>query len=68
MIDKVEEEIKKNWKKDAPILVSICCIAYNHAPYIRQCLDGLLMQKTTFPFEAWRSNMRGFPACKLAFV
>ena len=32
-------------------LVSISCITYNHAPYIRQCLDGMLMQKTSFAFE-----------------
>ncbi len=32
-------------------LVSISCITYNHAPYIRQCLDGFVMQKTNFPFE-----------------
>lgn len=32
-------------------LVSICSITYNHAPFIRQCLDGMLMQKTDFPFE-----------------
>lgn len=32
-------------------LVSICCLAYNHAPYIRQCLDGFMMQKTDFLFE-----------------
>ena len=25
-------------------LVSICCITYNHAPFIRKCLDGFLMQ------------------------
>lgn len=32
-------------------LVSICSITYNHAPFIRQCLDGFLMQKTNFPIE-----------------
>ena len=32
-------------------LVSISCITYNHAPFIRECLDGFLMQKTNFPFE-----------------
>lgn len=26
-------------------LVSICCITYNHAPYIRKALDGFLMQE-----------------------
>lgn len=33
-------------------LVSIRCCTYNHAPYIRQCLDGFVMQKTNFKFEA----------------
>lgn len=32
-------------------LVSICCITYNHEHYIRQCLEGFLMQKTNFAFE-----------------
>lgn len=31
--------------------VSICCTAYNHVDYIRQCLDGFVMQKTSFPIE-----------------
>lgn len=34
------------------ILVSIHCLAYNHEPYIRQCLEGFVMQKTTFKNEA----------------
>lgn len=32
-------------------LVSICCITYNHAQFIRKCLDGFLMQQTDFPIE-----------------
>lgn len=32
-------------------LVSIACITFNQAKYIRQCLDGFVMQKTTFPVE-----------------
>ena len=32
-------------------LVSISCITYNHEKYIRDCLDGFMMQKTDFPFE-----------------
>ncbi len=33
------------------IVVSVACITYNHAPYIRQCLEGFLLQKTNFPIE-----------------
>lgn len=33
------------------VKVSICCAAYNQKDYIRQALDGFLMQKTDFPFE-----------------
>lgn len=42
----------KNISEEEPIMVSIRCIAYNHEPYIRQCLEGFVMQKTNFRFEA----------------
>ncbi len=34
------------------VLVSIRCLVYNHELYLRQCLDGFVMQKTNFAFEA----------------
>jgi glycosyltransferase involved in cell wall biosynthesis len=37
--------------KAEDILVSICCVTYNHEKYLRQCSDGFVMQKTNFPFE-----------------
>lgn len=33
------------------ILVSVCCMTYNHVSFIRQCLDGFMMQKCSFNFE-----------------
>ncbi len=34
------------------ILVAIKCTAYNHGPYIRECLEGFVQQKTDFHFVA----------------
>lgn len=32
-------------------VVSVNIVAYNHAPYIRQTIEGVLVQKTDFAFE-----------------
>lgn len=33
-------------------LVVIKCLVYNHEPYLRECLNGFVMQQTNFPFVA----------------
>src|ERR1700741_4673788 len=32
-------------------LVSVCLITYNHAPYLRQAIESVLAQKTSFSTE-----------------
>ena len=38
-------------KTDKP-LVAIHCLVYNHEPYLRDCFEGFVMQKTNFRFVA----------------
>ncbi len=49
---KCTEKVQKypNEVSDNP-LVSVCVQTYKHEKYIKQCLDGILMQKTNFEFE-----------------
>ena len=51
MNQRTEQEIMKNWKTHDRPLVSICCTAYNHEPYIEEAIESFLMQETDFPFE-----------------
>lgn len=32
-------------------VISIVCDVYNHAAFLRQCLDGFMMQQTSYPYE-----------------
>ena len=46
------EEYPNNVLEKVPAPLLSCRVStYQHAPYIRQCLDGIIMQKTNFPFE-----------------
>lgn len=48
-----EADIMKEWSQEGANipLASICTRTYNLEKYIEQCLDSLLMQQTTFPYE-----------------
>jgi glycosyltransferase involved in cell wall biosynthesis len=48
IIERIVENIKMEKEQ---IVVSVLCLAYNHEKYIRQCLDGFIMQKANFAFE-----------------
>jgi glycosyltransferase involved in cell wall biosynthesis len=48
MSQKIAEQI---WPAGTRPVVSVCCTTYNHKKYIAECLDGILMQETTFPVE-----------------
>ena len=48
-----DETVKGNtMKNDLNPIVAIPCVTYNHEPYILQCLNGFVIQKTNFPFVA----------------
>lgn len=37
---------------ETQLILTVLCTTYNHKDYIRQCLDGIVMQRTNFHFEA----------------
>jgi len=39
------------WPEGTVPVVSICCITFNHGRFVRESIEGFLMQETTFPVE-----------------
>lgn len=48
--EKVRVEEYPNKVLEKPI-VSVCVVTFQHVNFIKQCLDGILMQETNFDFE-----------------
>ena len=42
---------EQTWEEDTIPLVSIQCITYNHEEYIKDAIEGFLIQETNFPVE-----------------
>lgn len=43
--------VENSWKEDEPVMVSILVLCFNHAKFIRQCLDNILNQRVSFKVE-----------------
>ena len=41
----------QSWPEGTVPVVSVFCITYNHVNFIRDAIEGFLMQETTFPVE-----------------
>jgi hypothetical protein len=39
------------WPENTDPVLSIFCLTYNHGKFIREAIEGFLMQETTFPVE-----------------
>lgn len=57
-VDEIEKRVKDSYELPNQLLevilkpvVTVLTITYQHAPYIKDCMEGVLSQKTTFPVE-----------------
>ena len=48
---RTEQDVMAAWGNERSPLLSIICLAYNHAAFIKETLEGFIRQETTFPFE-----------------
>ncbi len=48
---KSEQALIERWGGKTEPLLSVVCLAYNHASFIRKALESFLQQETDFPFE-----------------
>jgi glycosyltransferase involved in cell wall biosynthesis len=41
----------RHFDEQEPVRISICCITFNHRPYIEKCIEGFLEQRCDFRVE-----------------
>lgn len=48
---RTEQEIIDLWNEPSDVKVSIYCMTFNHADYVHEALEGMLIQETNFAYE-----------------
>jgi glycosyltransferase involved in cell wall biosynthesis len=51
LLEKPVRITEQVWPENTVPVVSIFCLTYNHGKFIREAIEGFLMQETTFPVE-----------------
>ncbi len=49
--NKNNKECESSYSESGEPFVSICCLTYNHEPYIKAAIEGFLKQKVSFSYE-----------------
>ena len=49
MLDQPLKITEHQWSKEDNALLYVQVLTYNHESYIKECIEGILMQETTFP-------------------
>ena len=47
---------EQTWPEDTVPLIATSTMSNNHAPYIRECIEGVWMQRITFPVKVVKIN------------
>ncbi len=58
MIEKTQEQTMQNWIGEDSPLVSVRCTTFNHESYINECIEGFLIQETSFPFYQGKERIQ----------
>ena len=58
---KTEQDVMAAWGDQRSPLLSIICLTYNHAAFIKETLEGFIRQETDFPLNGTATGLPNWP-------